>query len=133
MRPLAFAKALAFLLFVATGCSPTKPSPVDGSWTGALTACVNQWNCVFSLSLERTAKVRVSGNWASFNNGAVNGSVSGTVSGSSVALTLTPSNPSYCGYRIDATASSTTSMDGTYVAINCAAFPGLGGTFTARK
>jgi hypothetical protein len=115
---------LLFLLagLVSCGKSNTSPSDIfDGTWVGQITtnlAGVAPGTATVTLTQSGST---VSGSYSTSypdpsNNGG--GSFSGTATGTSLAGTLSPSNPNQCPYTVNATASGN-QLTGTYAAFNC--------------
>lgn len=128
--------ALAVLLLgvVACGDSPTSPadSSISGTWSGSILTSSSGLDTV-TLSLAQTGST-LSGSWSSlFPNPAINsgGQVSGLKSGISVNVTMLPSQPTACPFTFTATLSNTTTMSGTYAAVNCTL--AISGTLTLYR
>src|SRR5262245_31773777 len=129
---------LSILAMSLPACKTATPSPVSvaGNWSGALSACANDWSCTLSFDLQVNSN-KLSGAWSSENNPSVRGTLTGTIagsaSGSTVTMTLTPSVTADCSYSITATARNTSSMSGTFTGTNCPANPSLRGDFEASR
>lgn len=129
------------VMCLVAGCgdkkTPAGPSntnaQVAGVWRGTIvniTPPGPNGSVLFTLAQNATA---VSGTWGtSYADSSLNnsGSAGGSVSGQSMSLTLEPSNPTYCPYRVTA-ALSGNFMSGTFAAFNCSV--PVSGSFSAAK
>lgn len=136
MRQMMWAIALLGILGGVVGCggsdSPAAPSfTFSGNWQGVAQDSAAGTG-VFRATLTQNGS-SVTGTWfiqfpaAAFQN---SGSVSGTATNTSLSLTLTPSDPTTCPFRLSANASGN-QMSGTYAAFNCTG--SIAGTFTASR
>lgn len=104
---------------------------VSGNFAGTVSDSI-AGNGTLTLSLSQNGN-NVSGTFQSrFANPASNnsGSVNGTVSGTTLELTVTPSNPNSCPFRVVGQATGTQAT-GTYAAFNCSA--AVSGTVTLTR
>ena len=119
---------LASLLAVA-GCggagSPSAASissNLSGTWKGTVQngAVIDSSTATFSQ-----AGTTLNGTWSIFHilspATTDSGFLSGSVIGYTVTLTLTPTQPSACPYKVNATLAGSTFMSGTWTTTNCTA------------
>jgi hypothetical protein len=123
-RQTAVAFLLTLVACVAAACggssSATGPSAssIAGTWSGSITSNMAPGSGGAQVSISQTGD-SLSGTWGV--NGPTSpdsGSLTGTFNGSAVSMTLSPSVPTSCPYRVTATVSGN-SMVGTYAAFNC--------------
>lgn len=139
-------------LTVLAGCGselqPTQPTPnLSGNWSGTITSTLSSTGTI-SLTLSQMGLVLLPpgvgmeqdlvGTWVTsflnFNADANSGTLSGRVNESSVAFSLTPSQPTprgVCPRNFTGALTNATSMHGTYVTFNCTFTDS--GTFTVTK
>lgn len=124
--------AIAFGIVCCGTDSPSAPSfSFSGNWQGVAQDSAAGTG-VFRATLAQSG-ASVTGTWfiqfplAAFQN---SGSVSGTANGTGLSITLTPSDPTTCPFRLTANASGN-QMTGTYAAFNCTG--SIAGTFSASR
>jgi hypothetical protein len=144
-------KRLLFGLLVLTACgrdTSTQPTPnLSGNWSGTITSSQSSDGTI-SLTLTQMGLVLlppgvgseqvITGTWmTSFRSvgpTSNDGTVSGQVDESSVAFSLTPSQPipsGICPRNFTGALTNATSIHGTYVTFNCTFADS--GTFTVTK
>jgi hypothetical protein len=143
---------LLFGLLLLTACGgetqPTQPTPnLGGNWSGTITSTLSNTGTI-SLTLSQMGMVLLPpgvgmeqdlvGTWVTsflnFNADAYSGTLSGRVNESSVAFSLTPSQPTsrgVCPRNFTGALTNASSMHGTYVTFNCTFADS--GTFTVTK
>ena len=119
---------------VACGAkSPTGPSTpsLTGTWSGNITSNLSAGSGPARVTISQTGN-SVSGIWSVTGpNSPDSGILSGSFDGSVVSMTLSPSVPTGCPYRMTATVVGN-SMTGTYAAFDCT-LPVAGGVALTKQ
>lgn len=121
-----------FLFVAACGGGATAPSApstasIAGTWSGTVTSNIEAGAFPTRVTLAQTGS-NLSGTWSS---GANSGSLTGALNGSGVSMTMEPSDPRTCPFRMTATVAGSR-MTGTYAAFNCTVAASGGITMTRQ-